>query len=214
MKDIVLLGCGGHAKSVIDVIEQDGNYRIIGFLELSAKQSFSYRGYQVIGDDSKLQTLFDSGIQYAYPTMGYMGQSDIRNQIYERLRTIGYCVPNFTDKSAIIAGDVTMPENSGIFIGKRAVINSDVRLEELTIINSGAIVEHDCMINAGTHVAVGAILCGETHIGKQCLIGANATIRQGVRIGDNVVVGAGSVVLEDISSNQTVYGNPAGESRG
>lgn len=209
MKDIVLLGSGGHAKSVVDIIEQNPDYRIIGFLELPNKQTFSYHNYRVLGDDSMLETLMTSDIRYAYPAMGYMGKGDIRRKMYERLCELGYSIPNFIDQSAILAKDVVIKENSGVFIGKRAVINSNARLEEMTIINSGAIIEHDCVVQAGTHVAVGAVVCGETHIGRQCLIGANATIKQCVSIGDKVIVGAGSVVLTDVSNNQIIYGNPA-----
>ena len=60
------------------------------------------------------------------------------------------------------------------------------------------------MYNRGFfHIAPGAVLSGNVVIGKGSFVGANSVIRQGVKIGCNVVVGAGSVVINDISDNQS-----------
>lgn len=46
-------------------------------------------------------------------------------------------------------------------------------------------------------------------IGDNVTIYSNATILGKVKIGNNVIIGAGSVVLEDVRDNVTVAGNPA-----
>lgn len=55
MENIILLGIGGHAHSVIDSIEQTGKYRIIGFLDREEKQGESYRDYPVLGVDADME---------------------------------------------------------------------------------------------------------------------------------------------------------------
>ena len=45
-------------------------------------------------------------------------------------------------------------------------------------------------------------------VGNNVWIGGNVTVLPGVSIGDNVVIGAGSVVTKDISSNVIAVGNP------
>ena len=211
MEDIILLGSGGHSKSIVDMIEEQELYHIIGFLELPEKKEFSYRGYHVIGDDSQLPKLYNKGIKYAFPAMGHMGRNNIHEKLIDEVVKIGFCVPNIIDTSAIIAKDVEIPKDSGIFIGKRVVINSNAQIGKGVIINTGAIIEHDCMVEDETHVAVGAIVCGEVHIGRACLIGAGSTIRQCLSVGAHSIVGAGSVVLDHVSEGRIIYGNPAKE---
>ncbi|MDD3137788.1 MAG: acetyltransferase [Lachnospiraceae bacterium] len=207
MEKIILLGSGGHAKSVVDVIERAGKYEIAGFLEVPEKQSFSYKKYKVIGVDEDLEMLYRSGIKYAFITMGYIGKSTPRQKLYEKLKKTGYQIPVIIDPSAIIAKDAEISE--GTFVGKYSIINSDSKVGKMCIINSGAIVEHECIIEEYTHIAVGTVLSGNVKVGKYTFVGANATIIQGILVGDNVVIGAGSVVLNQLEDGVTAVGTPA-----
>lgn len=202
MEDIILIGFGGHAKSVIDTIEKQRKYRIIGFTEKD--EVLTYRGYSVLGSDEKLKELYQNGVKNAFVTIGYLGDSSTRNKIYHELKEIGYTLPVIVDETAVLASDVVLGE--GTYIGKNVVLNSAVRIDEMCIVNTGAIVEHDCVVHAFSHVAVGATLCGAVKVGSETLIGANATIIQGVEVGDGVKVGAGAVVLKSIPNNTTAYG--------
>lgn len=51
--------------------------------------------------------------------------------------------------------------------------------------------------------------CEPTQVKRRASIGSNATILCGLTIGENAVVGAGSVVTEDVPDNAVVAGNPA-----
>ena len=174
MEDIVLLGCGGHARSVTDSIEQSGRFHIAGFVDKNMDSNFSYRNHKVIGNDDDLQKIYDSGIHYAFVGIAYLGKSDIRDRLYRRLKEIGYILPIIMDCSAVVA---------------------------MAIINTAAIVEHDCQIGRFCHIAVSSTICGGANIGSNTLIGANATIIQSVNIGKNCIIGAGSVVRKDIEDN-------------
>lgn len=205
MEDIVLLGIGGHAHSIIDSIEENRQYNIIGFLDIAERQNETYRNYKVIGTDDRLQELYDKGVRYAIVSVGYIGNGKIRCKLYERLRMIGYKLPNIIDKSAIIASDVQLGE--GIYIGKKAIINANSSIQDMCIVNTGAIVEHDCKVEKYSHIAVGTVLCGNVSIGKECMVGANATIIQGVSVGNHTIIGAGTVVTHDVKANMMKYGN-------
>ncbi len=207
MEDLIILGCGGHAKSVIDVIEKEGKYRILGFVDRERDDSYEYRGYQIIGTDDELERLYAQGVHHAVICVGFVGHSDIRQRLYRQLKEIGYILPNIISSSADIAADAVLGE--GIFVGKQAVINAEAVVGDVAIINTGAIVEHECRIGAFTHIAVGSVVCGNVRIGKNCMIGAGATIIQGVRIGKNAIVGAQAAVVSDIPEGVTVKGIPA-----
>lgn len=191
MKKIVLLGSGGHAKSVVDAIEAKGLYEITGFTDCAEQATFSYRGYGVLGTDACLETLFRSGIRHAFVCVGYLGKGTVRNRLYAHLKEIGFTLPVIADPSAVLARDARIGE--GTFVGKRTVINSDAFIGKMTILNTGAIIEHDCTVGDFSHVAVGAVLCGGVSLGANSMIGANATVIQGVVLPENSFVKSGSV---------------------
>ena len=144
MEDIILIGLGGHAHSVVDSIEQTGKYNIIGFLDTKEMQGKCFRDYTVLGTDDALKKYYDIGIRNAFVTIGFMGHGNIRNQLYKQLKDIGYTVPNIIDSTAVVSENAKLEE--GIFVGKNAVINANAQIGRMCIINTGAIVEHDCKI--------------------------------------------------------------------
>lgn len=204
MDKLLVLGFGGHAKSVVDAIESMHSYKIAGFI--SKKEDFGkeYRGYHVIGCDEDLASFYQSGITNAVIAIGYLGHSSLRDKLCETLQNIGYTLPPIVDASAIVASDVTVCE--GVFVGKGAVINSAAVLHPHCIINTRAIVEHDCIIGAFSHIAVNATLCGQVSISDHVFIGANATILQEKHIASNCIIGANALIYKNIPANTKVYG--------
>lgn len=198
---IILLGCGGHAKSVVDAIESDGKYTIVGFVDKESN-NFSYRGYSVIGQDDDLEDFFKQGITRVFVCVGYMGKGKTREELFAKLRHIGYEFPVIIDPTATLAADAVVGEGS--FIGKNVVINANAEIGSMCIINTAAVVEHDCLIGDFTHIAVGSVLCGGVTVGQSCLIGANATVIQGREIGDNCIIGAGVVVRKNVECGAMV----------
>lgn len=188
MKDIVLVGFGGHAKSVADCIEREGKYHIVGYTDLQPQQTI----YPYLGTDDELPTLFKNGIRNAVVCIGYLGKGDIREILYDKLKRVGFHLPVIVDPSSIISKDVKMGEGS--FIGKGTIINTEARIGKMCIINTKALIEHECIIEDYEHVAVGAVLCGQVTVGKAAFIGANATIIQQRTISERTIVPAGVVI--------------------
>lgn len=204
MEKILILGMGGHAKSVTDVIERENKYEIAGYIVNDCNDMQVESKYPILGNDDKLHELFLQGIQNAAIGIGYLGNSGLRTILYKKLKEIGYNLPVLSDPSAVIAAGVFVEE--GTFIGKSAVINADAEIGKMCIINTGAIVEHDCHVGDFSHVSVGTVLCGGVNIGTSVFIGANATVIQGISIGNRTIIGAGEVLKKDLGDN-TVYCN-------
>ena len=188
MEDIILVGFGGHAKSVADCIERKGEYHIVGYTDLQQQQS----SYPYLGTDDVLIDLFGKGIKYAVICIGYLGKGTVREKIYNRLKQIGFQLPVIVDPSAIVSQNAIIGE--GTFIGKGAVINTEVSIGKMCIINTKALIEHECIIEDYAHVAVGGVLCGQVIIGKAAFIGANATVIQQQQIAERRIVPAGVVI--------------------
>lgn len=188
MEDIILVGYGGHAKSVADSVKRAKKYRIVGYTDIEQQNS----DYHYLGTDEVLPKYFEKGVKNAVIGIGYLGKGDLRQQLYWKLKKIGYDLPIIIDPSAIISSSAVIEE--GTFVGKGAIVNAEALIGKMTIINTKALVEHECEVGDYSHVAVGAVLCGQVEIGEACLIGANATIIQGRKIESRKIVPAGVVV--------------------
>ena len=202
-KRILLIGGGGHCRSVLDSVLSLGLYDEVGIVD---REAVRIPGASVVGSDQDLGALFQKGWTDAFITLGSVGNTALRRRIYSAIREIGFHIPTIADKTAAIAGGVRMDD--GCFIGKNAVINAGASLGCCAIINTGAIVEHDCAVGDFSHISPGAVLCGQVRIGHDTHIGAGTVVRQLISVGNNVLIGAGSVVVKDIPDGKTAYGNP------
>ena len=209
MDKIVIIGYGGHAKSIRDSIISGGKFEIVGYTDVEDKRDSSLT---YLGSDSILPDLIEKGVRFAAMGIGYLGKSDVRDVIYRSAKAVGLVFPPIIDPSAIVSGDVQIGE--GTFIGKCAVVNTHTCIGKLCIINTASVLEHDNDIGDFTHIAVGATLCGNVSVDNHCLIGANATVIQGIQIGEKSIVGAGAVVIKNVAGNMTVVGTPAFSIRG
>lgn len=202
---IVLIGLGGHAKSVIDSIEAAGKYEVAGYTDIENRAD--YKGYHFIGTDRDLHGIYSDGIHNACISVGYMGRNNLRDKLYQMVKETGFNLPVITDPSAVVSSSAEIGE--GTFIGKGCIVNAESRIGKMCIINTGALVEHENIIGDFTHIAVKTVLCGGIYIGGHCFIGANSTVIQGVKIGKNTITGAGTVVINDLPERCTAVGVPA-----
>ena len=204
-KRLLLLGSGGHFKSVLDTLDALGIYDDIGVIA-KEKNSQMECDCNIIGTDDDLRNLYEAGWAEAFICVGSVGNTLIREKLYSKLTQIGFRLPIVVDPSAIVSPKATIL--NGVFIGKRAVVNSGAIINTCAIINTGAIIEHDCTIGMFTHVSPGAVICGDAHVGDYSHVGAGSTIKQQIRIGTRTMIGMGSVVVSDIPDGKTAFGCP------
>lgn len=209
MKDILLIGGGGHCRSVLSSIKTMGKYNIVGILDTKEQVGKIIDGVQVIGTDDEMNSLFYKGVKNAVITIGSIGDTSLRVKLYNKLKDIGFNLPIIIDKTAIVDNNCSIGE--GTFIGKGSIVNSGTVIDKCTIVNTGVIVEHDCNIGEFSHLAPGSVICGNVKIGINTHIGANSTIIQEIEVGDNTLIGAGSIVVKNIGSFKKAYGNPCKE---
>ena len=208
-KKLLLLGGGGHCKSVIDSLAKTECYTEIGIIDKKQNIGKNILGFPIIGCDDDLLNLYQNGYYSAFITVGSVGNPVIRVKLFKMLKNIGFEIPNIIDPNAIVSEHVTLEE--GIYVGKNAVINAGNFIEKCAIINTGSIVEHDCFIGQFSHISPGSVLCGEVQIGEYTHVGARSVVKQQVKIGANTLIGMGSVVLKNIPENVMAYGNPCKE---
>ncbi len=208
-KKIVLLGGGGHCKSVLDSLLLTQAYSEIVVVDKKENIDKSILGVTIIGCDEDLPDLYERKYNHAFVTLGSIGNPLTRVRLFEKLEHIGFEILNIIDPSAVISEHATLEK--GVFIGKNVVVNAGSYVGKGAIINTSSTIEHDCVIGQFSHIAPGSVLCGAVQIGANTHVGSRSVIKQGVRIGPNTVIGMGSVVLKNIPANVMAYGNPCRE---
>lgn len=213
-KNILLIGAGGHCLSVLDSLLFSYDYDKIGIVDkMKDKTDVAIErdimGVPIVGADDDLEALYNQGYNNAFITVGSIGDYSIRKRLYDKIKKIGFTIPNIIDKSSILGHAVSLGE--GNYIGKGSIVNSGVIIGNMTIINTGTIIEHECIIEDYVHLAPNSVACGNVHVKSETHIGAGSILKQGITIGNHTMIGMGSVVLKDISSNKIAYGNPCKE---
>ncbi len=204
---VLVLGAGGHAKVVADVIECSGLV-VAGFLDDDPAAMGTLRlGLPVLG------AIADYGRFAAEGTIIAIGSNRTRKAIYEQFD--GDARPRWVTvahPSSVVARSARLGE--GTVIMANGVINPDTEIGDHVIVNSGATVDHDCRIGSFSHIAPGAHLAGGVTLGEGVLIGIGASVAPGCVIGDWAIVGAGATVVNNIPERVTAVGTPARWSKG
>jgi sugar O-acyltransferase (sialic acid O-acetyltransferase NeuD family) len=191
---ILLLGAGGHARSCIDVIEEEGRYTIGGLVSLPEDVGKYVLGYPVLGADSDLPNLLPH-FEQVLITVGQIKSPETRMKLYSLLVAYGCQTPVIISPHARVSAHAQVGQGTIIMHG--AIINAGARIGCNCIINSKALVEHDAVVGDHCHIATAAIINGNVSIGTGSFIGSNACVRQGIQVPERSLVGMGQLVLAD-----------------
>jgi len=207
MENIIIIGSSGHAKVIIDIIEKENKYHIIGLLDKFKKVGEEVLGYKIIGKEKDTPSLIEK-----YDVVGGLiavGDNWTRKNIYEKIKTI---MPSFSFVKAIhpsaqIARNVQIGNGTVIMGG--TIININATIRDHCILNTNSSLDHDCFMDDFSSLAPGVTIGGNVTIGQCSAVSLGANVIHGVTIKEHAVVGAGSVVLKDVPKFSIVYGIPA-----
>ncbi len=186
---ILLIGGGGHAKAVIDVIEQEGKFEIAGIVEKFVGESEAVLGYPLIGTDDELAELRKE-YKYAIITIGHLKSNAIRVKLFGILKELDFTLPVVVSPLAYLSKHAEVAE--GTVLMHHALVNAGAKVEKNCIINSKALVEHDAIIEEHSHISTGAIVNGGVRVKANTFYGSNATSKEYTEV--KGFVKAGSVL--------------------
>jgi sugar O-acyltransferase (sialic acid O-acetyltransferase NeuD family) len=186
---ILLIGGGGHCKSVIDIIEQEDRWAIAGIIDKKELIGTKVLDYTIIGCDDDLEQLF---LQYKYAivTIGHIKTNQLRVKLFNTLQNIGYTIPTIISPLAYVSKYAFI--DKGTVIHHQALINANAKIGKNCIINSKALIEHDVVIEDNCHISTGAIINGGVVVSENTFVGSNATTKEYITI--NKFIKAGSLV--------------------
>lgn len=205
-KKVVIIGAGGHAKVIADIIQKSEDI-VYGFLDDNFKKGtiiLNNENLKVIGDLNSRFTL-----PITQPELEFViaiGDNNRRKEIAEtKIPNIKYYTA--IHPSANIALDVSIGD--GTVVMANACINASTKIGKHCIINTASVIEHDNLINNYVHISPNATLCGTVKVGECTHVGAGVTIKNNTNITDNCIIGAGAIVVNDINEKGTYVGVPA-----
>lgn len=203
---IIVLGSGGHAKVVLDVLLLQQK-EVLGLTTLDRNMiDATFLGFPVLGDDEALARYSPSEIRLV-SALGSVESMKERKALFDKFKALGFHFEQVIHPMAIIARNTILGEGAQVMAG--AVIQPGSRIGDNTIINTRASVDHDCDIGRHVHIAPGCTLSGAVTVGDETHVGTGATVVQGMRIGGRCLVAAGAVVNRDVDGGHRVAGVPA-----
>jgi UDP-perosamine 4-acetyltransferase len=206
MNELVIIGSGGHASSLLDLMRRS-KLIVKGYVSESKAVDGNFSDLPWFGDDENFTANEDPKEIKIVNAVGFMGGHNLRKQVTEYYARLNFKFQTLIDSTSLISETASIGEGAQIlansYIGPSVVIGAN------SIINTGSIIEHDSKIGSNSHVAPGVTICGDCNIHQSVFIGAGATLINGVDIGTNATVSAGAVVVKNVSKNMKVFGVPA-----
>ncbi|MDH4317583.1 MAG: acetyltransferase [Desulfobulbaceae bacterium] len=201
MKQIVLIGGGGHCRSCIDVIEQAGTYSVAGIVDLPERVGQRVLGYEIIGDDTELERLVGEHSHFLI-TLGQIKNAAPRKKLFERVRALGGNFPTIVSPCAHVSSHARL--GAGVIVMHHAMVNAGAVVDDNSIINSKALVEHDAVIGKHCHIATGGIINGGVIVEDETFWGSGSVSREYIIVGKRSVIGCGVVVKKNMEPGSMV----------
>ena len=195
---ILLIGAGGHCRSCMDVIEQEGRWDIAGLVGQKAEIGTSVLGYPVIASDAELADLVKD-YPYALITVGHIHTPSLRAQLFHDARRLGFTLSVVVSPRAYVSRHASIGDGTMVFHG--AVVNAGARIGMNCIVNSQALVEHDVAVGDHCHISTGAILNGDVRVGACSFVGSASVVKQGIVLGEHSFLGMGVTLKGNLDAH-------------
>ncbi|WP_430424053.1 NeuD/PglB/VioB family sugar acetyltransferase [Maribacter litoralis] len=207
MQNVIIFGASDHGSVVLDCLEKEGKYNVIGFVDSYRVKGYIVNGYQVLGSEFDLPYLINR-----FNIVGgivAIGDNWTRKLIVDKISKIipGFNFINTIHPSAKLGKDVSLGCGNVIMPG--AIINSNSLIHDFCIVNSNSILEHDSVMGSYASLAPATCCGGNVILGKFSSICLGVNIVNGIEIGQHTVIGAGSLVVDHFGDNVIAYGSPA-----
>jgi len=203
MKVLAILGASGHGKVIADAALMSGKWEQVIFFDDAYPSIQSVGDWSIFGTTADLINQSDlyNGVVVA------IGNNDIRLLKQMVLEQGGCQIVSIVHPAATVSPRAVIDKGTVVLAG--AVINPFSVIGQSCIINTNSVVEHDCILEEGVHISPGCLLAGRVEIGARSWIGIGSCIKQLISVCDSVIVGAGAVVVNDITESGVYIGMPA-----
>ena len=202
MKDkLLIIGASGHGKVVADIALKMNRWKSIAFLDDDGSIVVSM-GLEVIGKTVDAIKYMDEAEFFVA-----IGNNATREKVQDKLEAEGANLPVLLHPTAAIGEQVKFGAGTVVMAG--TVINCCTEIGKGCIINTGSTIDHDNLIEDYVHISPGVHTAGTVKIGKGTWLGIGSVVSNNLNIISGCKIGAGAVVVKDITEAGTYVGVPA-----
>jgi UDP-perosamine 4-acetyltransferase len=202
-KRVIILGGGGHAGVLIEILRML-NIKIIGVADPNlSRESVVHGGIPVIGCDEAVmsytpdETMLVNG-------MGPAHKNSYREVLSRKFISAGHKFLTLVHPQAYVSPSAQI--SPGVQIMAGAVVQTKSFIGEMAVINTGAIVDHNCRVDDYTHLGPGSVLCGGVETGCGVFVGAGSVVIENLSLGRNALLAAGVTLRRDLKAGETFFG--------
>lgn len=207
MRPLLVIGSSGHAGAVLDAIELQGRYEVLGLLDSFESKGAQKLGYTVIGTPEEAAAIAEStGCRSFFVAIGdNWGRWQLSCRLAALIPDIEFAT--VVHPSVLVSKSARIGPGAVIMAG--SIVATYAHVGEGCIVYTISGVNHNCRMDDYSSISGGVHLGGASVVGLRSSVGIGATVREKVNIGRDSVIGAGSVVLDDVPEESLVYGSPA-----
>lgn len=188
MRRLLIVGAGGHGRSVAEAVLLSGGYRLAGFVDDAAPALDRVWDVPVLGTTAD----FSCYRQHADLAIVAIGNNGLREALSGRLLAAGFELATVVHPRAVVSPRALLGAGSTIMAG--AIVGTDARLGCGVIVNSGAVVDHDVHVHDYGHLGVNACMAGGAVLGRGAWMHAGAAVGYGVKVADGAVLPPGTAL--------------------
>lgn len=186
-KKTVVVGAGGHGRSVADLLLLQKEYELAGFVDDAYPEVSDIWGFPVLGKVSAdtLSSLQDD-VEYAVVAIG---NNALRESIFKLIDGLGLALPSIVHFNAFVSPRAVL--GNGCVVMANAVIGTEARLGDGVIVNAGAIVDHHAVVDDFGHLGVNASMAGGTYLGRSAWAQSGVALGYGVSMSEKQILKPG-----------------------
>ena len=181
-KRVIVIGAGGHGRSVAEAVLLLGRDELVGFVDDGADANAKVWTYPILGRTDSLHTLRE----HADAVVVAIGNNTIREKLHARAREVGFELLSVIHPTAFVSPTAALGSGCAVMAG--AVVGTEAHLGEGVIVNCGATVDHHCRVDAFGHLGVNACMAGGSVLGHRAWMQAGAALGYGVKIAADTVL--------------------------
>lgn len=205
-EQILLIGSGGHALIVANIIEEMDGFEIIGIIT-NSEDKHPLLDYPILGNDDCLKVHLNNGIKKVALGIGGYTNNQLRAKVFSNLKEMGFEIITAIHPKSTIAKGVLIGEGSCIFAG--VILNPAVVIGKNSIVATGSTIDHETKIADHVLVSAGATIGANVSIDDHVLCALGTKVISGIHISKNSLIAAGAVVVNHLPENSKVFGVPA-----
>jgi sugar O-acyltransferase (sialic acid O-acetyltransferase NeuD family) len=188
---LLVVGAGGHGRSVAEAAQLSGLFTVVGFLDDSMPAGEMALGIPVLGSVAsfaKHQNVCDQAIVA-------IGNNSVRDKLMQQLAEAGISLTTVAHPRAFVSPSALVGHGTAIMAG--AIVGTEARLGVGAIVNCGAVVDHHATVEDYGHLGVNASMAGGTVLGRGAWMQAGSALGYGVRVapGETVWPGEGRTLM-------------------